>query len=378
MISLDQALRDVFEWAKLQDFAGHDPHDLLSSPLFRSVNSSWLRLIALQLGRKSVLNLHTLLHVPRSENAKALALFISGLSRAKKAATPDWDEQVRKLGERLVQAMHDSGGWGYPFPWQSRTHYLERYTPNIVTTAFAGNALLDLYDETHNDSLLEIIDNVCRYITECIPRVETKQGIAFGYAKNDPQIVFNASLLGGEFLAYASERLHNSNYCTIAEQAAEFVVQHQEPDGSWFYGLEPSQRWLDSFHTGFVIVSLKRIGTMTNNPLLLRSAEQGYEYYHNAFLEPDFAIGYFPHKRYPIDAHALGQAMTTFCQFGDIETAKKIAAWSIQNMRSANGYFYYQRHRLFTNRIPYMRWSNAWMFRGLSEIIYSLNVSNGR
>ena len=36
-------------------------------------------------------------------------------------------------------------------------------------------------------------------------------------------------------------------------------------------------------------------------------------------------------------------------------------------MRSPHGYFYYQRHRLFTNRIPYIRWSNAWIFRGLSE-----------
>ena len=67
-------------------------------------------------------------------------------------------------------------------------------------------------------------------------------------------------------------------------------------------------------------------------------------------------------------AVAEGQAMVTFSVFGDQEIARRIAEWSIEYMRSPKGYFYYQRHRLFTNRIPYIRWSNAWMFRGLAEV----------
>jgi hypothetical protein len=103
---------------------------------------------------------------------------------------------------------------------------------------------------------------------------------------------------------------------------------------------------------------------------LAGSAQRGFEYYKKTFLQPDCAIRYFPGKRYPIDAHALGQAMLTFETFGDHETALQIAEWSIKNMRSSEGYFFYQKYRLFTNAIPYLRWSNAWMFLGLSGLEY--------
>jgi len=195
---------------------------------------------------------------------------------------------------------------------------------------------------------------------------------AFGYAENDPQIVFNASLLGADFLWKAGELLSNAEYIELAKLTAEFVADHQRADGGWYYGLEPSQKWEDSFHTGFVVVSMKHIAETISDKRLAESAHRGFEYYKKTFLEPDFAIRYFPGKRYPIDAHAMGQAMVTFETFGDRETAQRIAEWSINNMRSPKGYFYYQKHRLFTNKIPYMRWSNAWMLLGLSSV-----TSNG-
>ena len=46
--------------------------------------------------------------------------------------------------------------------------------------------------------------------------------------------------------------------------------------------------------------------------------------------------------------------------------AKQIAAWSLANLRDARGFFYYQKRRFFTVKIPYMRWSQAWMLYALS------------
>jgi hypothetical protein len=357
------ALRALYRWATKQDFLGHDPHDLLTSPLLRGVKSPFLRLAAVQLGRRSPINLHTLFSVPRAENPKALALFIMGLLRAREAVVPDWKAEAEKLGERLLASQHMNGGWGYAFPWQSRTHFLPANTPNIVTTSFAGTALIELYGHAPSPKLLEAIQQTAKYI------VSLKTGFpAFGYAENDPQIVFNASLLGAEFLLKAGKLLSNSEYIVLSRTASEFVADHQREDGGWDYGLEPSQKWEDSFHTGFVIVSMKCIADIVGDNRLAESALRGFEYYRKTFLERDFAIRYFPGKRYPIDAHALGQAMVTFEKFGDHETASKIAERAISNMKSPSGYFYYQKHRLFTNKIPYLRWSDAWMFLGLSSV----------
>jgi hypothetical protein len=275
-------------------------------------------------------------------------------------------------------------------------------TPNIVTTSFAGNALIELYRKFPSVEVKEAVLDAANYIDLFVPRVlavpgrgtaertrhvvqsnAASNGIAFGYAEDDPQIVFNASLLGAEFLLNAGKLLGIQEYVDLAAQAAKFVASRQRPDGSWHYGLEPSQTWIDSFHTGFVIVSMKRIAEMldgegragstdpsTSSGQALRDAAlRGFDYYRRTFIEPDFAVKYFDSKRYPIDAHAIGQALVTLATFGDVDTGKRVAEWAIRNMRSSKGYFFYQRHRLFTNRIAYMRWSNAWMFRGLAEIM---------
>jgi hypothetical protein len=380
MITTEQALRQLFEWASERDFEGHDPHDLLSSPILRRVTHPVARLIALQIGRRSAIDLHELLQVPKAENPKALALFLIGLLRAKSTATQNWKESASALGERLVSTMHKDGGWGYPFPWQSRTHFLAANTPNIVTTSFAGTALIELHSISPSPMLRDAIQRSATYIKSLEilnPKPYTlNPASAFGYAKNDPQIVFNASLLGAEYLLKAGRLLSIPNYAELARRSAEFVASHQQADGGWVYGLEASQNWIDSFHTGFVIVSMKSIADALGDERLAESARRGFQYYKATFLQPDYAIRYFPQKRYPIDAHALGQAMVTFSAFGEPETARRIADWTVSNMRSSKGYFYYQRHRVLTNRIPYMRWSNAWIFRGLAELASIERMSN--
>jgi hypothetical protein len=42
--------------------------------------------------------------------------------------------------------------------------------------------------------------------------------------------------------------------------------------------------------------------------------------------------------------------------------------WAIDNLRSADGYFHYQRRRFYKVRIPYMRWSEAWMGYALARL----------
>ncbi len=363
-------LQSLYQWAKESSFAGNDPHDLLTSPFLQGLRSPLVRLAAVQLGRRSPINVRRLLRVPRSENAKALALFISGLVRAKERATLSWHDDAEQLVRKLLRLQHANGGWGYPFPWQSRTHYLPTGMPNIVTTSFAGISLADFCAEHPSEEVKNALERAVGYVLHSVSRVTTvpDTGIAFGYAQDDPQIVFNASLLGAEFLLNAGILLGNDEYMSLARQAAQYVACFQASDGSWVYGREVSQTWIDSFHTGFVVVSMRHIAEALRDAELLASATRGFIYFKKTFIAEDFAVNYFSNKRFPIDAHALGQAMVTLATFGDVDTAQRVAAWSIENMRSPKGYFYYQRHRLFTNRIPYLRWSNAWMFRGLAEL----------
>jgi hypothetical protein len=367
---LRAATQDLWRWARGMDFQGHDPHNMLESPVLRWLPNASLRLIALQLGRRSPVNLRPILGVRKSENPKALALFLAGLESGKAQVTADWMTESDLLAYRLLSLQDSNGGWGYPFAWQSRTHYVPKDKPNIVTTAFCGLALSSIVRRTGNTNFVASLERAVNYVLTVLPR--STDGVAFGYAEDDRQIVFNASLLGGQLLAEAGNLLQRSDLINLAHEATDFVVKHQRPDGSWIYGLKRSQNWIDSFHTGFVIDSLFSIGEICEDSSVKQAAERGLQYYQLTFLQPDGPIRYFPGNKYPIDAHVMGQGISLLAKHGFIPEADRSARWACENLRSrAQGYFYYQKHAAYTNRIAYMRWSNAWMFKGLCDLLSS-------
>jgi hypothetical protein len=57
-----------------------------------------------------------------------------------------------------------------------------------------------------------------------------------------------------------------------------------------------------------------------------------------------------------------------------MDTTYLVLTWTIKNMQSKKGYFYYQIKRGISSKISYMRWSNAFMFNVLSN--YLLLISS--
>src|SRR5207253_1137008 len=99
---------------------------------------------------------------------------------------------------------------------------------------------------------------------------------------------------------------------------------------------------------------------------------RGAEYWQRAFLRSP-AVACYPGKDWPVDMHAVAHAIITLCVLGaelhqPLQHAARLADWSIEHMRDPAGFFYYRRHHQFVNRIPYMRWTQAWMLRALAEL----------
>ena len=65
-------------------------------------------------------------------------------------------------------------------------------------------------------------------------------------------------------------------------------------------------------------------------------------------------------------------------KYGEYSTlANKVLHWTIENMQDQKGYFYYQLKEGISSKIPYMRWSNAFMFYAMSYyLIDSNNMDN--
>ena len=103
--------------------------------------------------------------------------------------------------------------------------------------------------------------------------------------------------------------------------------------------------------------------------------KRGYEFLDRAILPRNGWPKYFPNRLYPADVHSVARGdrrrwLNCAAAFpGRLELAEQIADWAMKNMRSAAGFFYYQRRRFFTVRIPYMRWSEAWMMYALARLM---------
>jgi hypothetical protein len=74
---------------------------------------------------------------------------------------------------------------------------------------------------------------------------------------------------------------------------------------------------------------------------------------------------------YPLDIHSTAQAIITLVELAAydpdaVSFATTLLHWANREMRSPVGYYYFQKHRWWTIRIPYMRWSQAWMLLAMA------------
>ena len=382
------AYDELFDWCRAHDFAGHDPFDALNSRLFQAtplVQSRNARFIWTQLVKRSPVDVRGLVRVPAERNPKGIALFaLAQLADVRRRKTDESKVQARVLLEALLAMKlngYSGAAWGYNFDWQSRNFFAEKGTATIVPTAFAARALVqfshDLQDfQDLQDECVRVARNVCEFILRDLPRtVESNSEVCFSYAPDTDTRIFNASLLAGEVLASVGKLTREDELLETAKRAARYVVNNQQPNGSWTYGTEAQQSWIDSFHTAYILFSLQRISDATQSSSEFQPAlERGYQYWKQHFVLADGWPKYYHDDPYPADAHAAASAIVSFleCRRLDPEAvslAQKVATWTIEHLRDSRGFFYYQRRRFYTVRKPYMRWTQAWMLYALSRLL---------
>jgi len=246
---------------------------------------------------------------------------------------------------------------------------------------FAGHAYLDWYERTGSEFVLEMATSSCRFLLDRLNRTKDGTGDCFSYTPLDCSRVHNVNLLVAELLARAFTKTGIDEYGEAAERAARFTLGRQREDGSWPYGEAQSQSWIDSFHTGFVLVSIKHL----NEYLKLEGCREalfgGYDFYEKRFFLADGTPGYYHDKLHPHDVHSAAQGAITFVEMTELmpnakAMANQVVRWSIENLQSPTGFFYFQRHRFYTIKIPYMRWAQSWMLYALSLYLSRNRVSS--
>lgn len=391
-------MRDIYasfaalrSWCEAERFKGWDPYDGLNSKIFQILpffrKSALCRLIMIQGFKRCPVNLRRIALVPKEYNAKGIGLFLQGYCNLYKAvsARPELEE---KLGskEEILSRVHEltrllislqskgySGAcWGYNFDWQARRLFLfPKFTPTVVATSFCATALMEAYEVTGDRYYLDTALSSAEFIIKDLHRTPCSGGFLFSYSPlkgNDT--VYNASLLGSRLLSYCYHYTHKEEYKELAEQSVKACCSAQKSDGSWVYGMLPVQSWKDSFHTGYNLDGLIAYQELCNDTTYSEAIRKGFDYYIANFFEADGTPKYYNDRTYPIDIHCPGQLLVTLARLHRYDEYKelvdKVLDWTIGHMQDRRGYFYYQLKPGISSRIPYMRWSNAFMFCALS------------
>lgn len=378
--SAESVVRDLLEYCRMSDWAGYDPYDALNSRILQILpflNFKVFRLILTQGVKRSPVNLRPLLLVSKSANPKGIALFLSALVRLSKSGRVKVDDLILPLTEKLLALRSSTDRrscWGYNFDWQQRAAFVPKGSPNIICSTFAGNALLDACEISPAPSWLNSAVSSADFILDKFFWREGGTKAFFSYTLHRKDEIHNANLLGAAYLCRIGRITGEEKYIHFALDAARSTCHKQGEDGSWVYGEAPTQNWIDNFHTGFVLVALKRINEFADTEEFIPAIRRGFDFYRAHFLREDGAPRYYHNATYPIDIHAVAQSLITFTELSNLAedghtVTQKVLDWALANMWDTRGFFYYQKRPHLTVRTPFMRWSQAWMLFALSTLL---------
>ncbi len=71
--------------------------------------------------------------------------------------------------------------WGYNFDWQNRYNFIPKFSPNIIATTFAGNALLDAYEFNNEHRCFDMALSAGEFILNGLNRTERGDTLCFSY-----------------------------------------------------------------------------------------------------------------------------------------------------------------------------------------------------
>jgi hypothetical protein len=386
LADVETAAQKLLAYCRANEWAGYDPYDALNSKLFTAMpflNSRVPRLILTEALKGSPINLRRLLQIPKTQNPKGIALFLSALLKVPELDTCGTGDLVGTLGERLVALRSPDSSywcWGYSFPWQTDTIFVPRGSPNLVCTTFVAGALLDVYEQRQDERYLSMAVSAAEYILDEL--LWDDGSFAAGFSYPLPSLrsqIHNANFLAAALLCRVYKHTGGRKFLSPALRVARYSAAKQHADGSWYYGEAPSQRWIDNFHTGYNLCALQSIGRNVKTTEFDNCIRRGFEFYKAHFFREDGAVRYFYNYTHPIDTHCVAQSIITLLAFrdldpGNVPLARSAFQWAMNHMWDERGFFYYQIRYFrilgfLTIRTSYMRWSQAWMLLAMSTLL---------
>ncbi|MCS6965774.1 MAG: terpene cyclase/mutase family protein [Candidatus Kapabacteria bacterium] len=363
------------------DYRGYDPYDALLSPVWNlPILRSWrlARRLGQQLLLRCPVNCRALLRISPGQNPVTLGLALEGYVSAWEAFPERrclWEERIQYCIAQLFQLRSPGwdAAWGYDFPWEARRMSLPARAPTIVATGIVTQGLFRAAVVLGDTQAGSLCKRAAEELLQRFPRsYEDGECLCWAYSPVDNQRVLNATLMGARLCAHAYALGGGAKFAQHARRSVRFALMHQHVDGSFPYAVgDDPRRWVDHFHTGYVLECLREYARFVGDETISEPLCRGWNYYRRSLFTSDGLPRFSSRRTYPLDATACAQAIRALCRFGEIAAAERVARWAVEHLQHPDGSFAYRRYRFWIHRTVFMRWSVAWMFAALAELLRS-------
>ena len=390
---IGQSMNLLLNWLSENGISGYDPYDIKGHkviiPLIRSGKKFYpvamIREIVFEFFKMFPKISRKIFAIKPQINAKAMGLLArSYLDLYKNSNNPDFLVKSKECIDWLINDKSDKFGgigWGYPFDWESNK-FIPKFTPNGIVTTAVGDAFWAWYKFSGEVKYLDLCKEICLFLENLpIDRI-SEDKICFSYTPLFINHVHNLNLFVAEFLIKIGKEVDNKSWVDMGVKATNYTLSNQRDDGSFDYNGPPENPnyYIDNYHTGFILRMLYSIWKLTNNADIYNSIEKCFNHYISDFFEENQIPKLMPKKKYPIDIHSCAESINCLSELSPsfpqgIEIARNVLLWTISHLQDKKGFFYHGIHKskilkfTFISRIPYIRWSQAWMLRAFSNYI---------
>ena len=269
--------------------------------------------------------------------------------------------------------------WGYPFDWVTRNGTISRQTPLITTTPYAYEAFLLGYELCGREEWHQVLASTARHAFTDIKEFKLSDDSATcSYTPFDGGGVINAAAYRAFLLTSASKLLAEGSYLEAGQRNLNFVLDAQNPNGSWYYAVDGVRDFVDHFHTCFVMKALAKIHRLTGHERCLAALTRGVEYYVTHLFDADGLPKPFSraprlttYKRELYDcAECINLCLLLKDRFPQLEQTLATVVGSIMSgWVKSDGSFRSRQLLVGWDNVPMHRWAQSQMFRSLAFFV---------
>jgi uncharacterized protein YyaL (SSP411 family) len=275
---------------------------------------------------------------------------------------------------------YDHYCWGYPFNWETRRGTMREGTPLITTVPYVYEAFLQVYQIDGNKEWLDVMRSIAEHVLYDYHEIITSakaSSCSYNPEPGEPCGVINASAYRAFLLTRAGLDFGDGRYREAAERNLNFVIESQNPDGSWYYSIDGERDFVDHFHTCFVLKALAKIEDLTGNQRCTKAIERGVNYYvRNLFDDEGLPKPFSRRPRLTVYrrelydyAECINVAVLLEGRFPALDNILHRVI-DLRRWQKADGSFRSRELLFGWDNTPMHRWAQAQLFRSLSFFLY--------